>query len=83
MRCENCGAEVQIGDWPYCPHEHVGSRWGDDPLEPYWDEHISKEGAYITSRGQRRAIMSKNHLDYLDVSSKKRLAKSYFFVGGK
>ena len=29
-----------------------------------FDEHISTEGEWITSRGQRRALMAKNGLDY-------------------
>lgn len=27
-RCEKCGKEVAIGDWPYCPHERqIGYGW--------------------------------------------------------
>ena len=51
-------------------------------LSRIFDEHISPEGAYITTRGERRRLMSKGNLDYLDVSKKKR-GRLYFFVGGK
>jgi hypothetical protein len=80
MTCDKCGAELTIGAWPWCPHQDAHG-FGDAPLEPYFDEHISASGEYITSRGQRRAIMSKNHLDYHDVSRKKR-GKTYFCLGG-
>ena len=81
MICERCGKELQVGQWPWCPHGDARG-FGDLPLEPYWDENISPEGAYITSRGQRRALMSKGHLDYLDVSKKKR-GRVYVCLGGK
>ncbi len=82
MKCDRCGAELRVGDWPFCPHGPAG-RFGDDPIEGYWDEHLAPDPVYITTRGERRRLMSKNHLDYLDVSSKKRGGKLYFFVGGK
>lgn len=86
MVCDRCGAELRIGDWPFCngdKNQHVDARgFGDAPLEAYFDEHISPEGAYITTRGQRRALMSKGHLDYLDVSRKKR-GRIYICLGGK
>lgn len=69
--CDKCGSEINVGDWPFCPHGPAG-RFGDDPIEPYWDENITQGGAMITTRGERRAIMSRAHLDYLDVSKKKR-----------
>lgn len=66
--CQMCGGVVRVGDWPFCggdaskhvPPEH----FGEDPLEPYFDEHISTDGEWITSRAQRRAIMAKSGLDY-------------------
>lgn len=79
------------------PAQHVPAHtFGDLPLEPYVDEHIAPGGTdvgydsegnpyrghLITTRGERRAIMSKHHADYLDVSSKKR-GKVYIYLGGK
>lgn len=81
MTCDKCGAELQIGAWPWCPHGDARG-FGDAPLEPYFDEHISPSGEYITSRGQRRALMSKAHLDYNDVDpSKKKRGRLYLFMG--
>lgn len=99
-RCDLCGAELQVGQWPFChgdPSQHVDAKgFGDAPLEPYIDEHIAPAGTevgydsegnpyrghLITTRGQRRALMSKGHIDYLDVSSKKR-GRVYVCLGGK
>ena len=29
MKCDDCGAELQVGQWPWCPHEdaHDDLRW--------------------------------------------------------
>lgn len=61
--CDRCGAEVKVGDWPWCPHGEV-RRFGEEPLEPYFDEHIRQGGAHITTRGERRRLMEKNNLFY-------------------
>lgn len=71
MTCDKCGSELRIGAWPWCPHEDA-SHFGEQPLEPYWDENICQGGAMITTRGERRAIMAREHLDYHDVSKKRR-----------
>lgn len=60
--CELCGRTRQAGDWPMCPHD--SGNFGEEPLEPYFDEHISPEGTWITTRGQRRAIMNASHFEY-------------------
>lgn len=62
LKCVDCGGIRRPGDWPQCPH--VPGHFGDDPIEPYFDEHITTEGAWITSRGQRRAIMNQNQLEF-------------------
>lgn len=64
-KCEKCGHTMSIGDWPYCPHEHV-ERFGEEPLEPYWDENLISEpgGIEITTRAQRRKIMDENNMEY-------------------
>ena len=76
MTCDKCGAELQVGQWPFCggdPAKHEDARgFGEAPLEPYMDEHLGPEPVEITTRAQRRRIMSQAHLDYLDVSGKKR-----------
>jgi len=63
--CTKCGEQYEIGSWPWCPHEDA-KNFGEDPLEPYIDEHITDEhpGVLITSRAQRRKIMDRNGLDY-------------------
>lgn len=78
--CLDCGRPRRTGDWPMCPHSSDVT-FGEDPIEPYIDEHIDENPVLITSRGQRRALMEKNHLVY----RKKRTdlipsSKRYFFT---
>lgn len=61
--CDDCKVVRYCGDWPICPHGS-GMNFGEEPLEPYFDEHISESGEYITTRGQRSAIMSREHLEF-------------------
>jgi len=62
--CEKCGRFWTIGDWPWCPH---GKPIPIHPFKPYFDEHISPEGAYLTSHYQRNKIMRQNDADYRPV----------------
>jgi hypothetical protein len=80
MKCDDCGLEIQIGDWPFCPHGPM-THFGDEPLTPYVDEMIASEPVEIRTRGERRRLMSRNHLEYADVSSKKRGARLYVDMG--
>jgi hypothetical protein len=62
MICEKCGHELQIGEWPFCPHEYAVG-FGEEPLD-YWDENLLPDPVHITSRTQRRKIMDAHGLDY-------------------
>ncbi len=55
MKCDSCGHELQIGEWPYCPHE--SARFGFKPMEPYWDHNISDKPVWITNSGDRNKLM--------------------------
>jgi len=76
MKCEH-----GITPWWDCDPCRSSSHFGEDPIEPHWDENVCPEGAWITTRAGRRALMAKNNLDYLDVSKKKRGARVYVDFG--
>lgn len=80
--CDDCSKVRYAGDWPACPH--VPGLFGEEPIEAYVDEHLLENPVLITSRGQRRAIMNREGLEY----RKKRFdlltgQKSYFDMGGR
>lgn len=65
MKCDKCGEDYGIGDWPWCPHGD-GRDFGEEPLEPYVDWNLTDdpEGIEIRTRGERRKIMDRNHFEY-------------------
>ena len=67
MKCEH-----GVTPWWDCDPCRTSASFGEDPIQPYVDEHLAPDPVEITTRAQRRQIMSRNSLDYLDVSSKKR-----------
>jgi hypothetical protein len=61
-KCTECG-----GPHPWWNHSRpAGYIFGDAPLESYMDENLSTEtgGVEITTRGQRRRLMERQHLEY-------------------
>lgn len=62
--CDECGKELEIGDFPFCPHGKV-PKYFNKPFVPYWDEHISPDGPiYITSHRQRTRELKRNNMDF-------------------
>lgn len=76
--CDLCGRDVQIGDWPYCPHPHGNNL--QKPIEPHTDEMlgggefrtISEKVKYmdahaIVPRGEARPDRSDTYLRQSDI----------------
>ncbi len=52
MICAECGNEISIGCWPYCPHGSVNSR---SPFKPWYDEHLEQEvSSLVTGESSRK-----------------------------
>lgn len=84
-KCDECGTVLtEMNIWPFCrgdASKHVRvEHFGDDSIEGYIDTNLGPQDVEITTRGQRRAIMRKNGLEYKDVTRKKRGARLYFFT---
>ena len=77
MKCEH-----GITPWWDCDPCRNSASFGEEPISPYWDENLGPEPIHITTRSERRQIMSRNNLEYHDVS-KKRRGRIYSFMGGK
>lgn len=45
MICDKCGAELQVGEWPYCPHGSTRAFTviGDDIPGGFVQEHFGHE----------------------------------------
>lgn len=75
--CGDCGDAIHVGDWPFCggvkgKHVHM-DRFGDDPIEGYIDDNLQHDPVEITTRGQRRALMSKLGIEYRPKKKRKAL----------
>lgn len=77
MRCDECGRELKIGEWPWCPHGEArdGGLFAYS-FEPYFDEHVAHgsdfivqdgekvQGTWITGPGHRAQVMRDNHTEF-------------------
>ena len=61
MKCSYCGKKIEIGDWPYCPHERPQAY---HPFKPYWDEHVQEKPVYVESIAHRKRLMRQGAWDY-------------------
>lgn len=59
-KCEACGQEYAIGEWPYCPHG-VPAKGTQSPFIARYD---FSGGEYTSSLGDRRQMMKRKGLDY-------------------
>jgi len=78
VKCDKCRVEYGIGDSPFCKDEHKPWAGGyDTGFEPYDDDQVSRDGPVsFGNRGERSRYMSRNGLEYKDLSHHKR--KLYF-----
>lgn len=59
MRCDECGKELEIGDFPFCPH---GRPLEHHPFIAFWDNNIAERPVYIESDRQREKLMRQGGL---------------------
>lgn len=57
MKCDRCGQDLEIGDFPFCPHGRGHAASHGDEID-YIDHNLGPEPIHITSHAQRRALMA-------------------------
>lgn len=63
--CEKCGAELEIGQWPFCPHPK-DHHFDTTHFEEYWSKHLDAKGPVrISSWRQLDREMKKRGLAHL------------------
>lgn len=55
MKCDSCGQELHIGEWPYCPHGRVGGHIAANGF-PFTTSHITGKPIEITSESHLKAL---------------------------
>ena len=62
--CEDCGEEIGIGLWPFCPHGSVRRTSGYQEY-PYTTKNLTADGreVEVTGRNHENALMEQYHRD--------------------
>lgn len=62
--CETCGAELELGDWPFCPHGRKGSytNFKDDIPGGVTVENYGPQELTFYSHSERRRYMAAHGL---------------------
>ena len=60
MICSKCDHDVEIGEYPFCPHERVMAY---HPFKPYFDIGL---GEYVSSFAERETIRKRLGLEWKD-----------------
>ena len=60
MRCDDCGQDVGVGEWPWCPHGVPSMVVIDDTITggARMFENLGPQPVYIESKSQLRAEMN-------------------------
>jgi hypothetical protein len=77
VTCEKCGNELQIGDYPFCPHGSAFPSVIDDQLEggARFFEHMGHEPVWIESKSQWRQEVKARQLVNVDKYDSAHYAK--------
>ena len=62
--CPKCGAELQIGDWPFCNggHGRGSNNVVDDSLDEL-NENVGHEPVHFTSKSEKRRYLKEHGLE--------------------
>lgn len=55
MICEVCHKELQVGDWPYCPHGRPNGMLGE--YKAHWEDNLGPEPVWVTSLAQKQKLL--------------------------
>lgn len=62
-RCEKCGVTIQVGDWPWCPHERgVNNVIDDTILGGEVNENVAHEPVTFYSKSEKRRYLKEHGL---------------------
>lgn len=62
MTCDKCGHDLQIGEYPFCPHVGGAQTVHGDEID-YVDHCLGKEPIRIRSKSERKRLMYERGLE--------------------
>lgn len=79
MECPKCGAMLQVGEWPFCPHGFAlnGVSVIDDQIEggPRFFETFGHEPVWINDKSEWRAAVDRYQVVNVDRHDSAHYAK--------
>jgi hypothetical protein len=54
MNCDSCGHELQVGEWPFCPHGFPGTTHSPANGFPFTTSHITGKPMTFNSEAELR-----------------------------
>lgn len=63
--CPNCGAELHLGQWPFCkgdPSDHAFGNNLQQPMSPYTDDMIANNPVEFRTIGEKVRYMDRHNL---------------------
>lgn len=64
IACESCGKQLEVGDWPFCPHGRGLGMLGE--FKPYVEPNLGPEPVLITSLAQKQRLLKAAGLEERD-----------------
>ena len=58
--CEECGRDVSIGDFPFCPHGHGNNL--QKPMTPYTDTQLAATPMEFSTISEKVRFMDRNSI---------------------
>lgn len=59
--CDKCGAELHVGEWPFCPHGYGNSNLSADTIDE-WNENVADQPVHFTSKSEKRRYLREHGL---------------------
>lgn len=60
MKCDDCGNELQIGEWPFCPHGFTGRSARVASAFPYTTSNITGKPIEVSSESHLKALCAEH-----------------------
>jgi hypothetical protein len=56
MLCEDCGKDVEVGDWPFCPHPSSFKQYSGGNGFPFTTSNLTGKPIEVTSESHLKAL---------------------------
>ena len=61
MTCDKCSKDIQVGEWPFCPHGFGRNSVLQDTIDE-WNENVSHAPVHFTSKQEKKRYLKEHGL---------------------